>query len=139
MQEIISTKAPLAIGVYSQAIRHNDTIYLSGQIPLDPATMKLISQDIEDQIHQVFKNLLAVTQAAGGSLADLVKLNVYVTNLEHFSLVNETMLKYFTKPYPARAVVEVSKLPKDAKIEIDGIMIISHNIENQELLDTTCL
>lgn len=139
MQEIISNNAPRAIGVYSQAIKYNETIYLSGQIPLVADTMEIVSDNIEEQIHQVFKNLLAVTQSAGGTLADLVKLNVYLTNLDNFNFVNEIMLQYFSKPYPARAVVEVSRLPRESQIEIDAIMVISHNIANQQIRETECL
>ncbi len=124
---INSKDAPQAIGTYSQAISvidANTTIYLSGQIPLVANTMDLISDDISEQIHQVFKNISAVCKAAEGSLADIVKLNVYLTNLVHFGIVNKIMATYFTKPYPARAVIGVKQLPKDSLIEIDAIMCI---------------
>jgi len=124
-KEIISTPlAPQAIGTYSQAVKVDSTIYLSGQIPLDPETMQVVDGDISNHIHQVFKNLQAVTQAAGGELDDIVKLNVYLTNLGHFVLVNEIMAEYFTEPYPARAAVGVAALPKDVGVEMDGIMVL---------------
>lgn len=125
MKAIESKLAPEAIGTYSQAIQSANTVYLSGQIPLDPVTMKLCSDDVKLQITQVFENLLAVCEAAGGSLANIVKLNVYLTNLTHFSLINEAMSRYFAAPYPARAVIEVSALPRGAQVEIDGIMVLS--------------
>lgn len=121
-QIISTTDAPQAIGTYSQAVRTGNTVYLSGQIPLLPETMAIISDDISDQIHQVFKNLSAVATAAGGSLADIVKLNVFLTDLSHFPTVNEIMAKYFTEPYPARAAIGVAALPKDAAVEMDAIM-----------------
>ena len=124
MQAIHSHLAPKAIGIYSQALRIGDTVYLSGQIPLDPQTMELCSEDIKPQISQVLDNLSAVCQAAGGSLANVVKLTVYLTNLDHFNEVNETMKRYFTEPYPARAVIQVSALPRKAQVEIDGIMVL---------------
>jgi len=124
-RQIISTDAaPQAIGTYSQAVRAGNTVYLSGQIPLDPVTMQLVAGDVRRQIDQVFRNLSAVAQAAGGSLADLVKLNVYLTDLKHFPLVNEVMEQYFRKPYPARAAVGVAELPKGAQVEIEGILIL---------------
>ena len=118
--------APAAIGTYSQAISTMavKNVFISGQIPLDPATMALVSDDFADQAHQVFKNLRAVAEAAGGSLADCVKLTVYLTDLGQFPNLNEIMAGYFDSPYPARAAVEVSKLPKDAVIEIDAIMAL---------------
>ncbi len=118
--------APAAIGTYSQAISTMavKNVFISGQIPLDPATMALVSDDFADQAHQVFKNLRAVAEAAGGSLADCVKLTVYLTDLGQFPNLNEIMAGYFDAPYPARAAVEVSKLPKDAVIEIDAIMAL---------------
>ncbi len=123
---IISTdRAPEAIGTYSQAVRAGNTVYLSGQIPLDPATMTLVEGDIRAQIHRVFRNLHAVAEAAGGSLADVVKLNVFLTDLSHFAAVNEVMAEYFQEPYPARAAVGVSALPKDANVEMDAIMVLA--------------
>lgn len=120
---IIATEAaPQAIGTYSQAVRVRDTVYLSGQIPLVAETMTLVSDDFEAQVNQVFHNLDLVCQAAGGSLNDMVKLNIYLTDLSHFALVNEVMGRYFNQPYPARAALGVKQLPKDAQVEIDGIM-----------------
>ncbi|KTD06197.1 L-PSP (mRNA) endoribonuclease [Legionella gratiana] len=122
----ISTKlAPEAIGTYSQAIQCGDTVYLSGQIPLDPVTMHLCSDDIKLQITQVLENLSAVCEAAGGSLAHIVKLNVYLTNLQHFPLINEAMSRYFAQPFPARAAIGVAALPRGALVEMDGIMVLS--------------
>ncbi len=125
MQVIHSNSAPEAIGTYSQAIRTGDTVYLSGQIPLDPKTMQLISNDIKEQINQVLVNLSAVCEAAGGSLAHIVKLNVFLTDLSHFPLVNEAMEHYFSQPYPARAAIGVAALPRAAQVEMDGIMVLS--------------
>jgi len=125
-KEIISTdKAPQAIGTYSQAIKVDNTVYLSGQIPLIPESMQLDDKNIETQIHRVFKNLTAVCQAAGGNLQDIVKLNIFLTDLSHFAIVNETMAQYFEQPYPARAAIGVASLPKNAEVEMDGIMVIS--------------
>jgi reactive intermediate/imine deaminase len=122
-REVISTdEAPQAIGTYSQAVRTGNTVYLSGQIPLDPETMVIVSDDISDQIHQVFQNLSAVAAAAAGSLNDIVKLNVFLTDLSHFPTVNEIMAEYFTEPYPARAAIGVAALPKDAAVEMDAII-----------------
>jgi len=122
---IIDTdKAPQAIGTYSQAVRVGDTVYLSGQIPLVPETMQLIQGDIQAQIRRVLDNLQAVAQAAEGSLADLVKLNVFLTDLGDFPSVNQVMAEYFTEPYPARAAVGVSALPKGAAVEMDAVMVI---------------
>lgn len=124
-RQVISTSnAPQAIGTYSQAIRTAKTVYLSGQIPLVPETMEIISEDISEQIHQVFRNLSAVATAAGGSLNDIVKLNVYLTDLSHFPVVNEIMAEYFNEPYPARAAIGVAALPKDASVEMDAILEI---------------
>jgi reactive intermediate/imine deaminase len=124
-REVIETPlAPKAIGTYSQAIKFNDTIYLSGQIPLDPESMMLVGGDAAVQIRRVFDNLRAVAQAAGGGLADIVKLNVFLTDLANFPLVNEIMSEYFSVPYPARAVVGVAALPKGAEVEMDGIMVL---------------
>ena len=123
-KRIIQTAdAPAAIGTYSQAIRVDNTVYLSGQIGLDPSTMQLVD-GIDAQIHQVFKNLAAVATAAGGSLADVVKLNVFLTDLGHFPKVNEIMATYFTQPYPARAAVGVAALPRGALVEADAVMVI---------------
>jgi reactive intermediate/imine deaminase len=114
--------APQAIGTYSQAVRRGTTVYLSGQIPLVPETMELVAGDMEVQIRRVFDNLAAVASAAGGSLADVAKLNVYLTDLGHFALVNTVMGEYFTEPYPARAAVGVASLPRDAQVEMDAVM-----------------
>ena len=120
---VIETKnAPAAIGTYSQAIKKNNIIFLSGQIPLDPKTMTLVD-GIEAQIHQVFKNLIEVINASNASVDDLVKLNIYLTDLSHFSLVNEIMPDYFNEPYPARAAVGVKSLPKDSLVEADGFLV----------------
>lgn len=125
-KDIINTiDAPKAIGTYSQAIKVGDTVYLSGQIPLDPLTMALVDGVINDQIIRVFKNLSAVAKAAGGSLADIVKLNVYLTDLADFPIVNEVMGQYFQSPFPARAVIGVTALPKGAQVEIDGVMVLN--------------
>ena len=122
-REIISTPdAPQAIGTYSQAVKVGDTVYLSGQIPLVPETMELIDRDMRAQITRVFDNLTAVAKAAGGSLANISKLNIYLTDLSHFPLVNEIMAEYFSEPYPARAAVGVASLPKGAMVEMDAIM-----------------
>lgn len=124
-RSIIKTEsAPAAIGTYSQAVQAGNTIYLSGQIPLDPDTMMLINDSFEAEVHQVFKNLRAVLNAAGGDLSNLVKLNIFMTDLSNFTTVNEIMAEYFHEPYPARAAVEVSGLPKGATIEADGIAIV---------------
>jgi reactive intermediate/imine deaminase len=121
-KQIIQTPdAPAAIGTYSQAVRVNDTVYLSGQIGLDPSTMQL-AENTEGQIHRVFQNLRAVALAAGGSLDDVVKLNVYLTDLAHFAKVNEIMATYFRQPYPARAAVGVAALPRGAQVEMDGVL-----------------
>lgn len=125
MQAIHSELAPKAIGTYSQAIKMGDTVYLSGQIPLDPETMELCSEDIHLQITQVLENLSAVCEAAGGSLSKLVKINVYLTNLKYFALINEAMSRYFNQPYPARAVIGVAGLPRNAQIEMDGVMVLA--------------
>lgn len=123
MKTIISTdQAPSAIGTYSQAVKVNNTVYLSGQIPLIPETMEVISDNFAEQAQQVFKNIVAVCEAAGGSINDMVKVNIFMTDLSNFAKVNEIMSQYFVEPYPARAAIQVSKLPKDVAIEIDGIM-----------------
>ena len=122
---IIQTdKAPQAIGTYSQAVRVDNTVYLSGQIPLDPASMEVVSGGIEAEITQVFENLQAVAEAAGGSLAEIVRLTVYLTDLTNFPRVNEIMARYFSEPYPARVAIGVAALPKGVGIEIDGIMVV---------------
>jgi reactive intermediate/imine deaminase len=124
-KEIISTKdAPQAIGTYSQAVKVGNTVYLSGQIPLVPETMELVEGDMRTQITRVFDNLTAVAKAAGGSLADISKLNIFLTDLSHFPLVNEIMAEYFSEPYPARAAVGVASLPKGALVEMDAIMTL---------------
>ena len=121
-KEYIHTeKAPSAIGAYSQAVKSGDLVFLSGQIPLNPETMTLVSEDVSEQINQVFINLNYVLEASDSSLEKILKLNVYLTNLEHFGKVNEHMEKIFKKPYPARAAIEVKDLPKGALIEIDAI------------------
>lgn len=123
-KEIISTdNAPKAIGTYSQAIKKNNIVFLSGQIGLDPNTMELID-GIENQINQVFKNLLSVIEAAGGKKSDIMKLNIFLTDLNHFVMVNEIMKQYFDSPYPARAAVGVAQLPKGALIEADGFLVL---------------
>lgn len=128
MQVIHSNLAPEAIGTYSQAIRCGETVYLSGQIPLDPKTMALCSESIKEQIAQVLKNMSFVCEAAGGSLDHVVKLSVFLTDLSHFPLVNEAMSQYFSTPYPARVAVGVAELPRGAKVEMDGIMVLSSEI-----------
>lgn len=122
---VISTPlAPQAIGTYSQAIKVDNTVYLSGQIALDPETMQVVDGDIRAQIHRVFDNLLAVATAAGGDFADIVKLNVYLTDLVNFPIVNEIMAEYFHQPYPARAAVGVAALPKGVGVEMDAVMVL---------------
>lgn len=122
-QAISTSNAPAAIGTYSQAVRVGDTVYLSGQIPLIPATMEL-AEGIRPQVRQVFENLTAVAEAAGGSLAQVVKLTVYLTDLDNFATVNEVMSQYFEAPYPARAALGIASLPKGASIEIEGVMVL---------------
>ncbi|MCK9563304.1 MAG: RidA family protein [Bacteroidales bacterium] len=127
---IHTDNAPAAIGTYSQAIKVGDTVYLSGQIPLDPASMTLVEglegqvEDIEAQVEQVFRNLAAVCEAAGGGLGDIVKLNIFLTDLGHFATVNDIMARHFSQPYPARAAIGVSALPRGALVEMDGVMVI---------------
>lgn len=116
--------APAAIGTYSQAVKVNNTVYLSGQIPLDPETMELVSNDIAAQVGQVFDNLATVCEAAGGDLSDIVKLNIFLTDLSHFPVVNEIMGQRFQEPYPARAAIGVRALPKGSMVEMDGIVVI---------------
>ena len=123
-KQIIQTQgAPAAIGTYSQAVKVGNTVYLSGQIGLDPVTMQMVD-GIEAQVHRVFTNLKAVAEAAGGSLNDVVKLNIFLTDLSHFTLVNTIMAEYFSQPYPARAAVGVASLPRAALVEADGVMVI---------------
>lgn len=122
-QQIIQTdKAPAAIGTYSQAVKHGNTLYISGQIPLDPKTMEFVSSNIEEQIHQVFKNLSAICEAAGGGLDKILKLNIFLTDLSCFPMVNEIMSEYFYQPYPARAALGVNELPRGALVEMDAIV-----------------
>src|ERR1700749_1746274 len=124
-REIIHTdKAPKAIGPYSQAVRAGDTVYLSGQIPLDPKTMELVTGDVEKEIRQVFENLKAVAEASGGSLAQAGKVNVYLTDLANFAKVNEIMALYISPPYPARAAVGVAQLPRGARVEIEAVLYL---------------
>jgi reactive intermediate/imine deaminase len=122
---IATPDAPAAIGTYSQAVRIDRTVYLSGQIALDPATGQLVASDIDAQIHQVFKNLSAVATAAGGGFESFTKLTVYVTSMAHFPRVNEIMAQYFKTPYPARAAVGVAELPRGALVEIDAVMVLA--------------
>ncbi len=125
-KEIISTdQAPAAIGTYSQAVKVGTTVYLSGQIPLIPETMELVAGGIEVQIRRVFDNLSAVASAAGGNLADMAKLNVFLIDIAHFPIVNQVMAEYFDEPYPARAAIGVVALPKDAQVEMDGVLELS--------------
>jgi reactive intermediate/imine deaminase len=123
-RQIISTdQAPSAIGTYSQAVKIDNTVYLSGQIPLDPQSGEVVSGGIEVEIHRVFKNLAAVCAAAGGSLQDIVKLNIFLTDLANFPIVNQVMTQYFSEPYPARAAIGVSALPKGVGVEMDAVMV----------------
>lgn len=125
-QSIHTDHAPQAIGTYSQAIRAGDTVYLSGQVPFDPASMQLVGGGLEAQVRRVFDNLKAVAEAAGGSLADAVKLTIFLTDLGHFAQVNEIMASYFIKPYPARSTVGVAALPRGAPIEIECVLHLPH-------------
>ena len=126
-KQIITTdQAPQAIGTYSQAVRVGETVYLSGQIPLQPTTMTLVEGDIQAQIRQVFANLQAVALAAGGTLADIVKLTIYLTDLGHFAAVNTVMADYIAEPYPARAAVGVAALPKGAQVEMDAVLVLEN-------------
>lgn len=123
---IIATEnAPSAIGTYSQAVKVDNTVYMSGQIPLVPATMEMVTESFEAQAVQVFENLKAVAEAAGGSMNDLVKVNILLTDLANFATVNEVMARYFEQPYPARAAYAVKALPKDADIEVEAVMVIA--------------
>lgn len=125
MKEKIHTRfAPDAIGTYSQAIKSGNTVYFSGQIPLDPATMNLVTGDMAAQATQVFTNMQEVARAAGGSLDQIVKLNIFLTDLTHFPIVNEVMVEFFNEPYPARSTVQISALPRGAQIEIEAIMVL---------------
>ena len=125
-RRVIQTdRAPQAIGTYAQAVQLGDTVYLSGQIPLDPDTMELVQGGMEAQIRRVFDNLSAVAEAAGGSLADIAKLNIFLTDLGHFPLVNQVMTQYFATPYPARAVVGVAALPKGASVEMYAVLVLN--------------
>jgi reactive intermediate/imine deaminase len=124
MQPIYTKKAPAAIGTYSQAMRCEKTVYVSGQIPLNPETSQLCGGDMRSQITQVIENLSAVCEAAGGSLSRIVKLSVYLTDLSHFSLINEVMASYFTEPYPARVAMGVASLPLGAPVEMDAVMVL---------------
>ena len=124
IRAITTPHAPAAIGTYSQAVVHDNTVYLSGQIPLDPATGEMVETDIHGQIEQVLNNLVAVAEAAGGKLADCVKLTVYLTDLSNFGAVNDGMAKFFTEPYPARAAIGVAALPRGAAVEIDAILAL---------------
>ena len=127
-KNIISTAdAPAAIGTYSQAVRAGNTVYISGQIPLDPATMELVGDEFPVQCERVFENLKAVAEAAGGSLQDMLKLTTYLVDLGNFAQVNETMARYFVEPYPARAAIGVSALPKNVKLEIEAIMEVAES------------
>lgn len=121
---IHTDEAPAAIGTYSQAVKVNNTVYLSGQIPLDPTSMTIVDGGFKEQAHQVFKNLRAVCKAADGSLQDIVKLNIFLTDLSNFPVVNEVMAEYFQEPYPARAAIGVKELPKASEVEADAIMVI---------------
>jgi reactive intermediate/imine deaminase len=123
-EPILTPRAPAAIGPYSQAIRAGSTIYLSGQIPLDPTTKELVKGDIRAQTRRVFENLAAVAEAAGGSLADAVRLTIYLTDLAHFSVVNEVMAEFCKEPYPARVTIGVAQLPRGAAVEVDGILVL---------------
>lgn len=123
-EPIHTPRAPAAIGPYSQAVRAGNTVYLSGQIPLDPKTMELVKGDIRAQIRQVFDNLAAVAEAAGGSLANAVRISVYLTDLANFPIVNEIMKEYCKEPFPARAAIGVAQLPRGAAVEVDGILVL---------------
>ncbi len=124
LEQVHSDKAPAAIGPYSQAIKTGSLAFLSGQIPLDPQTMEIVSEDVAAQTHQVFRNLIAVAEAAGGNLSNAVKLTIYVTDLGDFAVVNEIMAGYFSEPYPARATIQVSALPKGSSVEIDAVLAL---------------
>lgn len=126
MKQVINTlEAPQAIGAYSQAIKVGSVVYMSGQIPLHPESMEIVSRDIQAQARQVFANLQAVATAAGGSLEQIVRLTIYLTNMEDFAVVNQVMVEYCVEPYPARVTIAVSALPKGASVEVDAIMVLS--------------
>lgn len=126
MRNVIKTDgAPSAIGTYSQAVRSGDTLYVSGQIPLDPATMEVVDGDMDAKIRRVFDSLKAITEAAGGDFGQVVRLTIYLTDLNHFPLVNEVMSEYFDEPYPARAAIGVAALPKGVPVEMDAIVDLS--------------
>ena len=124
LEQVHSNTAPAAIGPYSQAIKAGPLVFMSGQIPLDPQSMEIISDDVVEQTHQVFKNLIAVAEAAGGSLSNAAKLTIYVTDLGDFAVINQIMAEYFSKPYPARATIQVSALPKGSRVEIDAVLAL---------------
>ena len=121
---INTPSAPKAIGPYSQAVKSGSLVFISGQIPLDPKTMELVGENVVTQTHQVFKNLSAIAKASGGNLVDIVKMTIYLTNLDNFSKINEIMASYFQEPYPARATIEVSALPKAALVEVEAILAL---------------
>ena len=123
---ILSRDVPEAIGTYSQAVKIGSTVYLSGQIPLVPETMEMVEGDIEQQIRRVFDNLRALAKAAGGDLSDIAKLNIFLTDLGNFAVVNKVMAEYFVEPYPARAAIGVASLPRDADVEMDGVMELAN-------------
>ncbi|ODN43612.1 RidA family protein [Piscirickettsia litoralis] len=126
-RHVIQTdNAPAAIGTYSQAIQVKDTVYISGQIPLDPKTSEITDDDFEGQVHQVFRNLAAICKAAGGSIDDIVKLNLYLTDLDQFAKLNLVMQEHFKAPFPARAAVEVSALPKGVQVEADAVLVLEN-------------
>jgi reactive intermediate/imine deaminase len=126
-QPIHSDRAPAAIGPYSQAVRCGDTVYLSGQIPLDPSTMQLVEGDIGAQARRVFDNLRAVCEAAGGSLSQVARIGIYLTDLAHFAAVNAVMQDYFEAPYPARSTIGVASLPRGAQVEVDAVLVLGPN------------
>ncbi len=130
MKVIHSDKAPKAIGTYSQAILTGNTVYISGQIALNPQTMELCSNEVAEQIVQVFENLKAVCEAGGGSLANIVKLSIYLVDLNHFALVNKIMSDYFHEPFPARAVLGINALPRNSQVEMDAIMVLNDNLSS---------
>lgn len=123
-EQVQSDTAPAAIGPYSQAIKTGSLVFLSGQIPLDPQSMEIVAEDVAAQTHQVFKNLIAVAEAAGGNMSNAVKLTIYLTDLNDFAVVNEIMAGYFSEPYPARATIQVSALPKGSTVEIDAVLAL---------------
>ena len=125
MKQIIGTnKAPHVMGIYSQAIKAGNTVYFSGQIPLDPETMEMVQGNFKEHVHRVFKNIAAVAQAAGGSLSQIVKLTIYLVDMKNFSAVNEVMKEYYEEPYPARTIVAVEQLPKNALVEMDALIVL---------------